>query len=457
MSRSEDLLLVGLSHHTAPVAVREKVSIAEEALPDALAALRGLPLVREAMVVSTCNRLEVYAAIPSGGEGAASEIRAYLAEKDPAIAAHLYERTGLSAVRHLFRVCSSLDSMVVGEPQILGQVKAAYHKAEEARAVGGLLSRAVRHAFSVAKRVRTETDVGRAAVSMSFAAVELAGKVLGSLRGKKVLLVGAGKMSALAARHLVAAGCDGVLVTNRSEERARALAAEVRGSAHPWEDLDRLLVEVDVVVCSTAAPQPVIGLETLQAVRRSRRHRPLFLIDLAVPRDVDPRVNEIEDVYAFDVDDLDKVMEENRRSRSGEAFLAEGIVEREAEAFFAATWSEAEPLLRRLRLRAEEVARAEVARTLARHGEGLSDAQRQGVEALARALVNKILHQPTVRIREAGLRDDGAFLDVARALFDPEGEGAATVPILRPVSDEAEKEEPQPLGRTIAIVGSGNR
>lgn len=454
MSSPGELLLVGLSHHTAPVAVRERVAFSGDALREALGTLRELPGVDEAMIVSTCNRLEIYAAAPPRGSAAVGRIRGFLEDHAPGIDPHLYERRGVAAIRHLFRVCSSLDSMVVGEPQILGQVKEAFAQAEEARVLGGTVSRAVRKAFSVAKRVRTETDVGRAAVSMSFAAVELAKKVLGDLEGKRVLLVGAGKMSALAARHLMSAGCREVAVVNRSPERARELAAEVGGVAHPWEELDQRLVEADVVVCSTAAPTPILGIDRMQRIRKKRRHRPLFLIDLAVPRDVDPKVNDLEDVYLFDVDDLDTVMEENRRSRQSEAYLAERIVEEEAEAFYAAVWSEAEPLLRRLRLQAEAIAQAEVAKTLGRHGDGLTDAQRESVEALARAVVNKLLHQPTQQIREAGLRNDGALLDAAATLFDlgprPGVELPAPVPLHQPEASAAAEEEP-----AAEAVGAG--
>lgn len=417
MSSPVELFLVGLSHHTAPVSVREQVAFSGERIDEVLGALRALPEVREAMILSTCNRLEIYAAATQAPR-ASPHIRAYLEAHAPGIGPHLYDSRGAAAIRHLFRVCSSLDSMVVGEPQILGQVKEAFAQAERAEAAGGTVSRVVRKAFSVAKRVRTETDVGRAAVSMSFAAVELAKKVLGDLEGKRVLLVGAGKMSALAARHLLSAGCQEVAVVNRSPERARELARDVGGSAHPWEDLDDRLVHADVVVCSTAAPSPIIRPERIQGIRKRRRHRPLFLIDLAVPRDVDPKVNDLEDVYVFDVDDLGSVMDENRRSRQGEAYLAEQIVEEEAEAFYAAMWSEGEPLLRRLRLQAEAIAQAEVAKTLGRHGESLTEAQRESVEALARAIVNKLLHAPTSQIRDAGLRDDAPLLDAAATLFD---------------------------------------
>ncbi|HEY0839713.1 MAG TPA: glutamyl-tRNA reductase [Vulgatibacter sp.] len=424
MSAGPELILVGLSHHTAPVAVRERIAVGEGILDEVLRDLRALPRVDEAFVVSTCNRVEVYATTSGPVEAAGRDLRDYLARQDASIDSHLYERHGVEAVRHLFRVCASLDSMVVGEPQILGQVKEAFTTAEKAGTVGGLLARCCRRAFGVAKQVRNETQVGKLAVSMSFAAVELAGKILGSLDGKTVLLVGAGKMSALAARHLRSAGVSQVAVVNRSIERAQELAEDVGGTAYDWETLPERLAEADVVVCSTAAPQPVIGVELAVAARKARRHRPLFLIDLAVPRDVDPKVNGLDGIFVYDVDDLDKVVNENRRAREGEAARAEGIVDREAGAFVAAIRSEAAPIVRELRLRGEAIARGEVERTFARFGDELTAAQRKGVEALARAIVNKLLHEPTAKIREAGEKDDGELLRAAVSLFGIEGEPA---------------------------------
>ncbi|HWV37724.1 MAG TPA: glutamyl-tRNA reductase [Vulgatibacter sp.] len=431
MTARSELILVGLSHHTAPVAVRERIAVAEGAVDEALGRLRALPGIDETFVVSTCNRVEVYAATGGAPEEAGRAIRGWLSAQDASIDSHLYERHGLEAVRHLFRVCASLDSMVVGEPQILGQVKEAFATAERAGAVGGLLARCCRRAFTVAKRVRNETQVGKLAVSMSFAAVELATKILGSLDGKAVLLVGAGKMSALAARHLLGAGVGRVAVINRSRERADELAREIGGESFAWDTLQERLAEADVVVCSTAAPQPVIVREMVQAARKARRHRPLFFIDLAVPRDVDPRVNELDGIFVYDVDDLDKVVDENRRARAGEAARAEGIVDQEAGAFLAATRSEAAPIVRELRLRGEAIARHEVERTLARFGDSITPEQRKSVDALARAIVNKLLHEPTARIREAGERDDGALLRAAVRLFGIEG-GPAGLAVVRP-------------------------
>lgn len=429
MSRTPELVLVGLSHRTAPIAVRERVAVTESVLPEALSQLSSLEGVQETFVVSTCNRVEVYAAASSAAE-AGQAIRRFLSAQDEKVDGHLYEQHGVEAVRHLFRVCSSLDSMVLGEPQILGQVKDAFAAAETAGTVRGLLSRAAKKAFGVAKRVRTETAIGKSAVSMSFAAVELSRKILGSLEGRTVLLVGAGKMSALAARHLVSAGCKQVLVVNRSPARAQALAAEIGGVAEPWESLPQQLAKADVVVCSTAAPNAVITLELAQAARKARKHRPLFFIDLAVPRDVDPKVNGLDGIYVYDVDDLSAVVEENRKARQDEAARAEGLVASEAEAFLAAARSEAGPVLRELRQKGESIARAELERTLSRTD--FSDAQKKSVEAMARAIVNKLLHEPTMKIRAGAESDDGRLLEAAMELFgisldEPQSPAASVV------------------------------
>ncbi len=408
------MVLVGLSHRTAPVAVREKVAVTESVLPEVLGQLAALPGVHEAFVVSTCNRVEVYATADDA-KAVGPALRRYLATNDRKVDDHLYEHHDTEAVRHLFRVCSSLDSMVLGEPQILGQVKDAFAAAESAGTVQGLLARTAKRAFGVAKRVRTETAIGKSAVSMSFAAVDLARKILGKLDGHTVLLVGAGKMSALAARHLQGAGCREVLVVNRSAARAEALAAEIGGKALPWETLPQALVQADVVVCSTAAPHAVITTELAQAARKARKHRPLFFVDLAVPRDVDPKVNDLDGIYVYDVDDLSAVVEENRKAREDEAHRAERIVAAEAEAFVAAARSEAGPVIKELRARAEASAKIELERTFSR-GEW-TDAQKKSVEAMARALVNKILHEPTQRIRAAADRDDGRILEAVSELF----------------------------------------
>ncbi len=436
MSPEPSFFLVGLSHHTAPVSVREKVAVTEATLGAALDGLRKLGPVEAALVVSTCNRVEVYATTRGDPGGAARAVRNFLSVQDPDVDGNLYERHGVEAVRHLFRVASSLDSMVVGEPQILGQVKGAYAAAEAAAAIDPFLARVFKRSFAVAKRVRTETAIGKAAVSMSFAAVELGKKILGSLDGATVALLGAGKMSALAARHMANAGCGKILVINRSPERARALAEECGGEPRPWEELGEVLRVADVVICSTAAPHAVVTVDLVTAARKARKHRPLFFVDLAVPRDVDPRVNELDNVYVYDVDDLDKVIDENRRARADEALKAEALVTAEAQSFAAAARASVGPVLRELRLHGEEVARAEVEKTLAKIGTSLTPAQRQSIEAMARAVVNKLLHGPTTRLRRAAEEDDGQLIDAALELFamPEEGRGKPEAPVVRLVA-----------------------
>jgi glutamyl-tRNA reductase len=307
---------------------------------------------------------------------------------------------------------------VVGEQQILGQVKEAYGVASAVEAAGAFLSRLCNRAFATAKRVRSETDIGRGATSVSQVAVELAAKIFGDLRGRAVALVGAGKMGALSARALRSLGADRVLVTNRSAERARALADQVGGTARPWEELPRILVEADVALVSTGAPTFVVTPQIVAAAMKARRHRSLCFIDLAVPRNVDPRCGELADVYAYDMDDLDRVVGATRSMRAEAALRAEAIVEAELMAFAAERYARAAlPVLVALRQRAEQIARSEAERTLAQVGARLDERGRRSVEAMARAIVNKLLHPPTARLKEAAASGDPALPGAAAQLF----------------------------------------
>jgi glutamyl-tRNA reductase len=423
----KDVVLVGLSHKSAPIAVREKVAFSGDALREALVALKGQQGVAETMVVSTCNRVEVYVS----GLGSYPAARAFFLDRTRDAEAHLYERCGTDAVRHLFRVASSLDSMVLGEQQILGQVKEAYGVASAAGAAGSFFSRLCNRAFATAKRVRNETDIGRGATSMSQVAVELVEKIFGDLKGRSIVLVGAGKMGALSAKALASLGADRILVTNRSPERAIALAEQVKGEARPWNYLPDLLVQADVAIVSTGAPDYVLGPDLVHAAMKARRNRSLCLIDLAVPRNVDPACGELRDVYAYDVDDLQKVVDATREARAGEALRAEAIIEAEVMAFAAERESRAAlPVLAMLRRQAEEIARAEAERTLAQIGERLDEKGRRSVDAMARAIVNKLLHGPTARLKEAASSGDTALPGAAAALFgfDNEPREAAAAP-----------------------------
>ena len=417
MSARGGIIVVGLSHRTAPVSVRERVAVPEGKVEAALAELGKLEALANVCVLSTCNRVEIWAEARVDPAAALESARAFLCSGDPKISDHLYLHRDVEAVRHLFRVASSLDSMVLGEPQILGQVKEAFAAAEQAKSTGGLLGRVCRKAFAVAKRVRTETGVGRNAVSMSYAAVELAKKVLGGLDGHVVLLVGAGKMSALAAKLFVQHGADRVLVTNRTAARAETLAAEVGGAARPWDQLGALLQEADVVVCSTAAPHAVITEALVKEARKHRHGRPLFFVDLAVPRDVEPKINDLDGCYVYDVDDLEQVLEENKQVRAQEAARAEALVQSEAEGFLAAAKGEAQGLVRKLRQHGDGIAKAELEKTMHKLGAELTDAQRKALGALASAIVNKLLHAPTSRLRKAAEEDDGRVLFAAAELF----------------------------------------
>jgi glutamyl-tRNA reductase len=419
---AREVFLVGLSHKSAPIDVRERVALSGDALKSALGELRGVDGVREALVVSTCNRVEVY--VQATGDAAA---RRFFTSRAPTAGDHLYAKAGVEAVRHLFRVSASLDSMVLGEQQILGQVKEAYGLASAASAAGSFFSRLCNRAFATAKRVRTETDIGKGTVSMSQVAVELVEKIFGDLKGRAILLAGAGKMGTLSAKALASLGADRILVTNRSRERGAALAAQVNGHFRDWDELPRLLVEADVVIVSTGAPTYVLTREMLAQAMKPRRHRSICLIDLAVPRNVDPGCAELDDVYAYDVDDMQKVVDSTQEARKGEALRAEAIVEAEVMAFARERETRAAlPVLAQLRRRAEAIARAEAERTLSTVGAKLDDRGRRSVEAMAQAIVNKLLHGPTMRLKESATTGDGALAGAVAELFGIEaGEQAA--------------------------------
>jgi glutamyl-tRNA reductase len=409
----QDLFLVGLSHKSAPIEVRERVALSGDALKSALEELRRSEGVQEVLVVSTCNRVEVY--VHAHADGPA---RRFFTSRAPEAADHLYVKGGVDAVRHLFRVSSSLDSMVVGEQQVLGQVKEAYGLASAAQVAGSFISRLCNRAFATAKRVRSETDIGRGATSMSQVAVELVEKIFGDLRGRAILLAGAGKMGALSAKALADLGADRILVTNRSSERGLALAHQVKGTFREWEELPRLIVEADVVIVSTGAPSYVLGREMVHTAMKARRQRSLCLIDLAVPRNVDPAAAQLPDVFAYDVDDMERVVESTHEARRGEALRAEAIVEAEVMAFAKERDTRAAlPVLAQLRRQAETIALAEVERTLAQVGGKLDEKGRKSVEAMARAIVNKLLHGPTARLKEAASSGDGALATAAAELF----------------------------------------
>jgi len=415
------LFVTGLSHRTAPIAVREQLVVDEDKLREILADLTGRGTCAEVMIVSTCNRVEVYGVAEVAGEARGAAFRQMGAQRGigfPAIEPLLYTMDGAEAVQHAFRVASSLDSMVLGEPQILGQVKDAFALAQSCRTVGPVLHSLMSQAFAVAKRVRSDTEVGRHAVSVAFAAVELARRIFEGLDGRSVLLVGAGEMGELAARHFQEYGTLPVYVANRTASRAQDLARDLAGTAVPFEDLFSVMAEVDIVITSTAAPEPIVTAADVARALHGRRGRPLFFIDIAVPRNVEHAVNDLDNVFVYDVDDLRSVVEANLRERQREAQRAESLVEREVEKFADRLRSlEVVPTIVSLREKLEEIRRAELTRALARLP-GADDATRQALEALSQGIVNKVLHAPTVKLRDSSKAGHGhRWVEVISELF----------------------------------------
>jgi glutamyl-tRNA reductase len=400
------IVVVGLSHRTAPLPVRESLAFPRDGLRDALHRLRVETGAGEAMILSTCNRVEIYARQDdtAATEALAAFLAHYHGRDGRVLQAFLYRLVDADAVRHAFRVAASLESMVIGEPQILGQVKEAYQAAEDAGTLGASLNALRNRSVAAAKRARTETGIGRNAVSISYVAVELARKIFSELRDKNVLLVGAGKMSELAAKHLVRSGGRATVMGGRTFEKATELAAALGGRAAPFEALRDELARADIVISGTGAPGIVIqeaDVEAARAARRGRHARPLFLIDIAVPRDIDPAVGKLGGVFLYDLDDLKAVAEANLRERLKEASAAEALVEREVREFL--DWQkarEAVPLLNELRRRAEEIRRAELDKARKRLGP-LTPEQEEALEAATTAIVNKLLHPPMVHLKEA--------------------------------------------------------
>jgi len=384
----------GVSHKTAPIEMRERLAKATQPLEAAVKELKKGTTLTEVCVVSTCNRVEIYAAGDAEPSALLRDVRQYLGAAtglSPAdLEPHIYEHKGVDGLLHLFKVASSLDSMVLGEPQILGQVKEAYHSATAAGGIGAVLTKIFPRAFLVAKRVRTETGISQNAVSMSFAAVELGKEIFGSLDKKNVLLVGAGKMSTLAARHLRTHGVAEVRVANRSLERAEELAKEIGGHASSLADLELLLVKADIVISSTAAPGFVVTKAMMSKVVKARRYRPILFVDLAVPRDIEPTVADLEGAFVYDVDNLEGVVAENREARAQEATAAEAIIKEELDSFLR--WSRQQqlvPVIKALRDKGLSIAEMEADRALA----SLKDPRAEkAVRAMSQAIVNKMLH-----------------------------------------------------------------
>lgn len=415
-----DIFLVGLNHRTAGVDVRERFALTNHCDQEHWA-LPCVGAVNEAMILSTCNRVELLAAGTGDVSGQMLDCWARARDADAReLAPYVYIHKNLEAVRHLFSVASSLDSMVLGEPQILGQLKTAYRKAVDCRATGAILNRLLHKAFSVAKRVRTETAVASSAVSISYAAVELAKRIFGDMHPHKALLVGAGEMAELAATHLLQAGIDEILVANRTLARGEELAAQFHGRAVPFERLTEHLTGVDIIITSTGSPEPIIRARDIRAVLRTRKNRPMFFIDIAVPRDIDPDVNGLDNVYLYDIDDLKEVVEENLANRRDEAAKAVEIVNEEVD--FFAQWLnslDAQPTIVDLIRRGERMAQEELARTLKRLGP-LSDENREALSAMTNALVRKLNHDPIMFLKGGGMAQEGSAprISIVRRIFN---------------------------------------
>ena len=405
------LAIIGVNHKTAPIALREQVAIGRDELPDATRALAAIPGVAECMIVSTCNRVELMAVV----DGPTAQLNGFFANhfgiKSEAILPHLFEYRDQEAVGHLFRMAASLDSMVVGEPQILGQVKEAFTVARAAGTVGSQLEHLMQSAFAAAKKARSETGIGSNSVSIASVAVDMARKIFGSLNGRTVFLVGAGKMSELAARHLVQQGAGAILVSNRTEERARALAGQFNGRVIRFDQLYETASEADIIISSTGAPMPIFRREHGQAFLHARKNRPMFFIDIAVPRDVEPEMNKLDGIFVYDIDDLQQVAASHMEERSREAIDAETLIAAEVERFHQRQRAvTAAPAIVALQRKAEEIRQAEIQRLHARLGT-LTEEQLAAVEALTRGLVNKFLHPPMQELKQAAREGDSARLD----------------------------------------------
>ena len=415
-----DIFLVGLNHRTAGVDVRERFALANHCDEEHWA-LPCIGAVSESVILSTCNRVEILAA---GTGDMAEQILCNWAKARGTdvedLRPYVYVHKNLEAVRHLFSVASSLDSMVLGEPQILGQLKTAYRKAVKSRATGVILNRLLHKAFSVAKRVRTETAVASSAVSISYAAVELAKRIFGDMREHKAMLVGAGEMAELAAMHLLQSGINEILVANRTHARGQELAKQFNGRAIPFEQMPHYLLDVDIIITSTGSQEPIIRARDIRVALKARKNRPMFFIDIAVPRDIDPDVNGLDNVYLYDIDDLREVVEENLASRRDEAAKATEIVNEEVAYFSKWLASlDMQPTIVDLIKKSQAIAEEELAKTLKRLGP-VDDNTRNALEAMASSLVRKLNHDPIMFLKHGGMSQEGngPRISVMRRIFN---------------------------------------
>ena len=450
------LIVVGLSHKTAPVEIREQLAVPESRIGEALTRLCSYPGIKEGILLSTCNRVEVYSVVDDvdNGYGRIQEFFAdtHLSLSSEQLTPHLYWHTGDRAIAHLFRVAASLDSMIIGESQILGQLKGAFEVALAHKTTGVIMNKVVKKAISVAKRVRTETKIAEMAVSVSYAAVELAKKIFSNLDEKTVLLVGAGEMAKLAARHLIAHGVEHVRITTRTPQHAVDLAAKFGGTAVPFDQFKDDMASADIVLVSTGASHYLVGAEDVHRAVRERMNRPMFLIDISVPRNIDPAVRHVDNAFLFDIDDLKHRVEQNRAERVQEAEKAERMVLEEVATILEWMKSlEVTPTIVALRNRVDDIKRAEVEKVLGRLGH-LSQQDRELVEGLASSIVNKLIHRTMITLKtEVNSSSGPAFVEAARRFFhldrpapaSRQTEECADLPrYLSDRSDSVETEEP---------------
>ncbi|MGA3055950.1 MAG: glutamyl-tRNA reductase [Candidatus Korobacteraceae bacterium] len=435
-----NFVVIGVNHQTAPVEVREQFAIPEARLAEAVKSLAAYPGIEEGMIVSTCNRVEMLARTTNGSADLQGFLRQLYGFDPEPYRKYLYEHRSRDAVRHIFRVASSLDSMIVGEPQILGQVKEAYATARAVGAVNSQLDALLTRSFAVAKRVRNETAVATSAVSIASVAVDLAKKIFGNLQGTSVYLVGAGKMCELAARHLLAHGATQIYVANRTFERAAALAKKFNGTAVPFERLYETVPNADIVISSTGAPHAIFRKEHGERFLSQRRNRPMFFIDIAVPRDIDPELNKLDGIFVYDIDDLQQVVSSHIADRRTEADRAEAIVQLEVDKFESRLQTlDVVPTIVSLQEHLETVRQAEIDRVRGRLG-ALSPEQELAVEALSRGIINKIMHTPITTLKSAARESSEAttVVDLVRKLFGlrdprkPADEDATTVSAGKP-------------------------
>jgi glutamyl-tRNA reductase len=416
------IVVVGLSHKTAVTECRAKLTFPEDTIPAALGRLMSYPGIRESLIISTCNRVEIYASVRDSAEGTES-IKQFISDyhglSRPDLEQSLYVYPDSDGVRHVFRVASSLDSLVVGEPQILGQLKDAFDLALKAKTTSTVLNKLLKKSISVAKRVRTETRLAEGAVNISYAAVELAKKIFGTLEGKAVLLLGAGEMAELAARHLMNNKVDKIMVANRTFERAEELANEFKGDAIRFEHFPSTMVLADILICSTGAQKPVVTYDIVRQVARERRNRPIFLIDISMPPNIDPECGRVDGVYLYNIDALQGVVNTNVQGRQQEAEKAEDIIRQEVDTYLQWERSlDAVPTIVDLREKVEDIRKRELEKTLC----GMTDAtdeQKRAMEVLTQAIVNKLLHAPLVVLKQAAANPEGGdVIAVARKIFN---------------------------------------